>query len=140
MSHTFLENQPQVVRSFFRVEIGPVNFVTRNGVWVCSEFKELEIPKRWGYTKRLKLRFCCLGKDYVGQHCCQTRVCGLNGCQEVHYRLLHQQVKINRVKVKMISFNKDRMSTNHQVKFLIKLLYLPLRGSLNRKIIRIIPQ
>ena len=27
--------------------------------------------------------------DNTGQHCTRTRVCGLNGCREVHHRLLH---------------------------------------------------
>ena len=41
----------------------------------------------------MKLCFRCLGEGYIGQHCCRTRVCSLNGCQEVHHRLLHQQVE-----------------------------------------------
>ena len=38
----------------------------------------------------MKLCFRCLGEGHLGQHCFRTRVCGLNGCQEVHHRLLHQ--------------------------------------------------
>ena len=86
-----MENQPQVVRSILRLEIGPVNCVTSNmecGLAV-SLIKELEIPKRWDCAKKLKLYFRCLGEGYVGQHCFQTRVCGLNGCQGFHHRLLH---------------------------------------------------
>ena len=62
----------------------------QHGVWTCSEFKELEVPKRWEYAKKLKLCFRCLGEGHLGQHCFRTRVCGLNGCQEVHHRLLRQ--------------------------------------------------
>ena len=62
----------------------------QHGVWTCSEFKELEVPKRWEHAKKLKLCFRCLGEGHLGQHCFRTRVCGLNGCQEVHHRLLHQ--------------------------------------------------
>ena len=34
----------------------------QHGVWTCSEFKELEVPKRWEYAKKLKLCFRCLGE------------------------------------------------------------------------------
>ena len=60
---------------------------------LAVSLRSFEIPKRWDCAKRLKLCFRCLGEGHVGQHCCQTRVCGLNGCQEVHHRLLHQQVE-----------------------------------------------
>ena len=59
-------------------------------MWACSEFKELEVPKRWENAKKLKLCFHCLGEGHQGQHCFRTRVCGLEGCQEIHHRLLHQ--------------------------------------------------
>jgi len=37
------------------------------------------------------LCFRCLGEGHLGQSCFCTRVCGLDECQEVHHRLLHQQ-------------------------------------------------
>ena len=40
-------------------------------------------------VEKLKLCFRCLGKGHLGQYF-QIRVCGLNDCQEVHHRLLHQ--------------------------------------------------
>ena len=51
----------------------------------------MEVSKRWEYAKKLKLCFRCLGEDHPGQSCFRTRVCGLDGCQEVHHRLLHKQ-------------------------------------------------
>ena len=49
--------------------------------------------KRWKYPKdgKLKLRYRCLGEGHTGQSCFRTRICGLDGCQEVHHRLLHKQ-------------------------------------------------
>lgn len=41
----------------------------------------------------MKLCFHCLGEGHLGQHCFGTRVCGLNGCQEVSHRLLHKVEK-----------------------------------------------
>lgn len=91
MSHTFFGRSS----SGGRIESQIGNRICKvcskqHGVWACKEFKELEIPKRWDCAKRLKLCFRCLGEGHVGQYCYRTRVCGLNGCQEVHHRLLHQ--------------------------------------------------
>ena len=52
----------------------------------------MEVPKRWEYTKKSKLYFRCLSEGHSGQSCFHTRVCGLDGCKEVHHRLLHRQV------------------------------------------------
>ena len=46
--------------------------------------------KRWECAKKFKLCFRCLGEDHLGQNCNRTRVCGQNGCKEVHHRLLHR--------------------------------------------------
>ena len=66
----------------------------QHGVWACKEFKKLEVSKRYDFAKKMKLCFHCLGEGHLGQHCYQycyqTKVCGLNGCQEVHHRLLHK--------------------------------------------------
>ena len=61
-----------------------------HGIWACSDFKGMEISKRWEYAKKFKLCFRCLGEGHLGQSCFRTRVCGLDGCQEVHHRLLHK--------------------------------------------------
>ena len=60
-----------------------------HGVWARNEFKELTAPKRWDCAKKLKLCFRCLGEGHLGQHCYRSRVCGINGCQEFHHKLLH---------------------------------------------------
>ena len=61
-----------------------------HGAWACGDFKQLDIPKRWECAKKFKLCFRCLGEDHLGQYCNRTRVCGQNGCKEVHHRLLHR--------------------------------------------------
>ena len=61
-----------------------------HGVWACRDFKQLDISKRWECAKKFKLCFRCLGEDHLGQYCNRTRVCGQNGCKEVHHRLLHR--------------------------------------------------
>ena len=34
--------------------------------------------------------FRCLGEGHLGQYCNHTRVCGQDGCKEVHHRLIHR--------------------------------------------------
>ena len=64
-----------------------------HGVWACGYFKQLDTSKRWDCAKKFKLCFRCLGEDHLGQYCTRTRVCGQNGCKEVHHRLLHKEVQ-----------------------------------------------
>ena len=63
-----------------------------HGVWACGEFKQMDVSKRWDCAKKFKLCFRCLGEDHLGQHCTRTRVCGQDGCREVHHRLLHHRL------------------------------------------------
>ena len=34
--------------------------------------------------------FRCLGDGHLGQFCNHTRVCGIDGCKEIHHQLLHK--------------------------------------------------
>ena len=54
------------------------------------------MSKRWENTKKLRLCFCCLGEGHLGLYCARTRVCGLNGCKELHHRLLHTDLHHSR--------------------------------------------
>jgi len=49
-----------------------------HGIWACEEFKKMKSGK-------FQIVFSLL--RYLGQYCTCTRVCNLDGCQEVH---LHQ--------------------------------------------------
>ena len=48
------------------------------------------LNNRWDCAKQNKLRFRCLGDGHLGQFCNRTRVCGIDGCKEIHHRLLHK--------------------------------------------------
>ncbi|CAG2211582.1 unnamed protein product [Mytilus edulis] len=61
-----------------------------HGVWKCDEFQKLTVNKRWDTRKRLQLCYRCLGHDHVGRQCPRSRACNLDGCKEVHNRLLHR--------------------------------------------------
>ena len=52
--------------------------------------------------KQYKLCFRCLGDSHLGQYCNRTRVCGINGCKEVHYQLLHRD-KIDKAQTVLLS-------------------------------------
>ena len=57
------------------------------GLW---RFQAVGYTKEEEYAKKFRLCFRSLGEDHLGQHCSRTRVCGQNGCKEVHHRLLHK--------------------------------------------------
>ena len=61
-----------------------------HAVWKCSQFKQLEVPARWQLAKDKKLCFRCLGVAHVGRSCQRSRSCGLDGCAQLHHRLLHK--------------------------------------------------
>ena len=58
-------------------------------IWRCEEFKGMDVSKRWHTAKKAGLCYRCLGGDHMGGYCTKGRVCGVNGCQETHNRLLH---------------------------------------------------
>ena len=115
-SHTFFGRSNSGSRTDSQVGAWNCKLCNKqHGVWTCSEFKELEVPKRWECAKKVKLCFRCLGEDHHGQHCFRTRVCDLEGCQEVHHWLLHQAKNKSsdastseQALVKVISVNKRR--------------------------------
>ena len=109
----------------------------------------MEVSKRWEYAKKLKLCFRCLGEGYPGQSCFRTRICGLDGCQEVHRRLLHKQtVNINsvvnknssdsrKVPQQQVGYNADKsvpqQKKNVDVNQKVKQQVFPVKGRLQIK-------
>ena len=45
--------------------------------------------ENWEIAKRCKLCFRCYAGGHSGKPCPRSRQCGLNGCKELHHRLLH---------------------------------------------------
>jgi len=66
------------------------------------------VSKRWECAKKFKLCFRCLGEGHQGQSCYRSRLCGLDGCQEVHHRLLHSPV------FKKYSGNENKQATSRK--------------------------
>ena len=62
-----------------------------HGAWICPDFKQMDLQSRWDCAKQCKLCFRCLGDGHLGQYCNRTRVCGIDNCKELHYRLLHSE-------------------------------------------------
>ena len=63
----------------------------QHAVWRCRAFSQKTPADRWNIAKRLQLCFRCLGEGHYGKLCPSSRMCGKNGCQENHHRLLHQR-------------------------------------------------
>ena len=60
----------------------------QHAIWMCRDFLKMGISERWSVAKRYNLCFRCLGEGHRGKICLRSRTCGLNGCTEVHNRLL----------------------------------------------------
>ena len=59
-------------------------------IWTCQAFKQKGIAEKWEIAKCCKLCFRCLAGGLSGKTCPRSRQCGLNGCKELHHRLLHR--------------------------------------------------
>lgn len=62
----------------------------RHGVWKCQDFIQKSVSERWEVAKRFQLCYRCLAEGHPGKSCPRSRLCGKNGCRELHHRLLHQ--------------------------------------------------
>ena len=56
---------------------------------MCGEFKQMDVAKRWGLAKNLRLCFCCSSDGHLGQYSTGTRVSRLSSCRELHHKFLH---------------------------------------------------
>ena len=59
-------------------------------LWRCNQFKSKSVEERWSTAKRLGVCYRCLRGNHKGYQCTREGVCGENGCQERHDRLLHK--------------------------------------------------
>ena len=76
------------------------------------------------------------------RNCLRARVCGLNGCLEVHHRLLHQvEKKCSTISASEHAPNngsqgdhvsKKKGNIKYRIVFLLKVLYLLLKRSLRK--------
>lgn len=62
----------------------------QHGVWNCDMLRKMDVPKRWSVAKENRLCYRCLGDDHIGLRCPRSRKCGINGCKELHNRMLHK--------------------------------------------------
>ena len=63
----------------------------QHAIWKCRKFAKKPLAERWDIARRSQLCYRCLGYGHYGKLCPTSRVCGKNGCQESHHRLLHQR-------------------------------------------------
>ncbi|XP_065370911.1 uncharacterized protein LOC135963059 [Calliphora vicina] len=55
----------------------------------CESFLKLPCDVRWKKVKDMKICFSCLKKGHRAASCYAKKKCGINGCNRVHHRLLH---------------------------------------------------
>jgi hypothetical protein len=58
----------------------------------CKSFERVALQQRWDFAKKKRLCFCCLSQMH-GAECPVKKVCGIDGCERCHHKLLHKQMK-----------------------------------------------
>ena len=78
-----------------------------HGVWECPKFiKELTVNQRWSLAKEKQLCFRCLGGSHFGKYCKREKECGVDGCKQIHHKLLHGTPSSNDQREKNIQVEK----------------------------------
>ena len=62
----------------------------KHGVWSCPVFKQKSVLDRWIHQSSFNFVFRCLADGHNGKSCPRSRQCGINGCKQLHHRLLHR--------------------------------------------------
>ena len=69
----------------------------QHGIWSCQIFTQRSVRDRWTVAKWLQLCFRCLGEGHQGKSCPRSRTCGLDGCTDMHHRLLHKRKMVEQI-------------------------------------------
>ncbi|XP_075157911.1 uncharacterized protein LOC142231178 [Haematobia irritans] len=97
----------------------------------CKTFiEEMSVSERLEKVKASKLCFCCLHKGHGSSGCRFKRVCGLNGCQRFHNRLLHEGKTQPTSSTQMLNCRQPQIQQSKLFKVLPVKLHGP-SGSLN---------
>ena len=56
----------------------------------CPAFRSMNTNNRWRFLTRGKRCFICLNQGHTASECKQSAKCGLQGCSELHHKLLHK--------------------------------------------------
>lgn len=70
--------------------------ISNHGIYKCSKFKNLTLPKKREFVQKHKLCFNCLGTKHSVENCTSQKVCAI--CQKKHHSSLHSdfiQQKVN---------------------------------------------
>ena len=80
-------------------------------IWRCSQFKSLDVKNRWISAKKNRLCYRCLGPNHLGNSCQQKGKCNINGCEETHNRLLHEEVNVQKTEDKKQPIDESKSNT-----------------------------
>ncbi|XP_047991808.1 uncharacterized protein LOC125230633 [Leguminivora glycinivorella] len=61
----------------------------------CKRLLDMSVTARWDWAKHNKICFKCLDRKHR-RGSCQAGLCGVQGCQHPHHRLLHDQPELLR--------------------------------------------
>ena len=72
-----------------------------HGIWNCPEFNRRRVADRWKVAKQNQLCYRCLAQGHQGKACPRSRPCGLDGCTDLHHRLLHKEEHTKQLSVSL---------------------------------------
>ena len=68
----------------------PCQYCKPHMIWRCHTFAKKPLSERWDVAKRARLCYRCFGDGHYGKRCPNSKICGNNGCDKNHHRLLHR--------------------------------------------------
>lgn len=93
---------------------------------LCSDFKALDVNKRFTTVKKMNACIFCLNKHFG--FCRKRKICDIDGCTKYHHELLHQTEKSNNVPANCTVLTKST----------VLLKTLPVKLKINNKISNVI--
>ena len=80
-------------------------------IWRCNQFKSLYVKNCWISAKKNRLCYRCLVSNHLGNSCHQTGKCNINGCEETHNQLLHEEAVVQKAEDKNQPIGQSKSST-----------------------------
>ena len=69
------------------------------------------MENRWISAKKNRLCFRCLGSNHLGNSCQQKGKRNINGCEETHNRLCHEEAVVQKAEDKNQPTDESKSST-----------------------------
>ena len=66
----------------------------QDAIWRFNQFKSVDVKIRWISAEKNRLCCRCFGPKHLGNSCQQKGKCNINGYEEIHNQLLHEEALV----------------------------------------------